>query len=558
MIYLDFYQLDHRPFAIQPDTAFLFWTEQHKSTFDALRDMVVSGAPFTMLTGEIGAGKTLLTNALSRDPDITNQFSICPITLPQCDASVIMAELITTISGSVDADDLWQEVCSSADHMRANDKVPLIIVDEAQKLSGDGAEFLGRLCTGDEGKQPPIQVLLVGQPELRSIVSTPDFRLLKSVLGLSVHLKPLTKKEVGAYINFRLQAAGAPSDAKIFEPETFPLIYKATKGVPRLINKLCEVCLFLASQKGEKKISADTLQELLANYVDPTTMSLTGSITNAEPPSPIITLQEPARKPRPKPEVVEEKPQPAVVKNVTQPPKEERSSKKWLIGGLVATVAYAISPIGPLPQDNGLMIALYGAPQSDDNAALDAPAAPSSPQPEAVALPALEQVHDPANDPAATHFEKAIAATDRQQIAVAYTRAAIRGHSRSAEYLGQLFETGDGVAFAPQVAARWYAVADDATLLKDAPSGDVVVNDAGEVAPLFSTLQDGVAEFIWHGKAELFQLEVGDSEGNAIAGLKTALTAALVSLPDGATQWRLRTNATNATDWIPIVAQQPD
>ena len=551
MIYLDFYQLDHRPFAIQPDSAFLFWTQQHKSTFDALRDKVISGAPFTLLTGEIGAGKTLLTNELFRDPDIDNHFRVCRITLPQRDAAVIMRELIVALDGSADADDLWQEVCASADRLRKTDKAPLVVVDEAQNLSSGGAEFLGRLCTGDAGTQQPIQVLLVGQPELRSIVSTPDFRQLKSVLDLSVHLKPISKKEVGAYIQFRLKAAGAPAKATIFEPETFPLIHKATKGVPRLINKLCEVCLFVMSQKGEKTISASALRDLLENYVDLTTMSLTGGFATTQQPPLVVTLKEPAKKPLPEPtrDAIAAKPKPVVPKTVAQTPEKERGTTKWVLGGLVAAVAFVISPIGPLPKDSSMMTSLYGATQTNDDSARQAAL---------VALPQLQRAYDRPNDPAIAYFEKAIAATDRQQIALAYARAAIRGHGRSAEYLGQLFETGDGVDFAPQVAARWYAVADDATLLKDRPPSDALGNDTGDVTPLFSATQGGNAEFIWQGNAALFQLEVGNSDGDALAALITPLTAALVKLPQAATQWRLRTNVTSATDWVPIITQQPN
>lgn len=562
MLYLDFYQLDHRPFAIQPDSAFLFWTKQHKSTFDAIRDTVLSGAPFTLLTGEIGAGKTLLTNELSTDQDIISHFSICPITLPHRDAPAIMAELITALGGTADADDLWQEICNRADRMRAQNETPLIIVDEAQKLSADGAKVLGRLCAGDDGKEHPMQVLLIGQPELRSIISTPDFRLLKSALGLSIHLKPLTEKEVGAYINFRLQAAGAPADNGIFEPQTFPLIYKATKGVPRLINKLCEVCLFLVSQKGDHTISPEVLRELLSDHIDPTTMSLTGGFMDQKAPTPIITLQEPARKPQQEAIVGQENTEPLVLTRPAQPIKEQPPSKKWIIFGLMGTAAVVLSPIGPLPQNSRVIVALYGAPEM--TTVVTEPleqtpvAAAQTVEANAVRVPPLERAYDPVADPAALYFDQAIAGTDREEIAVAYTRAAIRGHARSALYVGQLFATGDGVMFAPQVAAHWYDVASDVTVLEGTAPQDVRTQEAGEATVLFSTIHEGIGEFIWQGNAQVFHLELGDSQGAIVGDFATVLTAALVSLPAGATHWRLRTNGANANEWTPIGAQHVD
>lgn len=579
MTYLDSFQLERQPFAIQPDPAFLFWSQHHKKIFEALRDQVASSAPLTLLTGETGTGKTLLAQQLLTQLGEDERQRVCMVTNPSDDDAPILKHLIATFQAPKDIDDPWQAIWAGVDHLRAKGISPSVMVDDAHQLSNNSGAVFGRLTTGDRGKMGPVPVLLVGQPGIRQKINQPAFILLKSAVGVPLQLEPLSQDEVGPYINSRLQTAGAPADNDIFEAETLPLIYGSTEGVPYLINKLCGACLFLAGENSEKSISAELLQKALTTY------DATGSqpSTSAKPDD-VIVLQEPAKK-----EVSVAKQssneQPVAMTltaraaETTSPPAVRQGrGKTWLLGAAVAAMVYLFSPFGPLPDDNGLMVTLYGAPdatdlddthlttkpltaaevsQTRDAAASDPMAEPVAVAAEAIALPILKRAYDPATDPAEAYFEEAISSTDREQIAVSYARAAIRGHVRSARYLGQLFETGDGVAFAPEVAAQWYAVADDTTLLEAVSSPDELGN-GGVATALFSSVKNDAAEFVWHGKSNLFQLEIGDGAGTVIAQFKTPLTAALVNLPQNAVSWRVSGDAAAVSDWTPIAGAPAD
>ena len=568
MIYLDKFFLDIRPFAIQPDSAFLYWSEQHETIFAALRREVFSETPFTLLTGEIGSGKTLLINELLDDPKIEKNFRIALIKSAHCEGSVMLSQLCHVFAGEIDAGDPWKTVSAGVKSLRMGGISPLVIVDEAQTLSDEGAQVLGQLTTGSRGDLAPVPVLLVGQPELRGIVNKVAFRTLKRSLGVQMHLKPLSADEVGHYINKRLETAGAPINNGIFDPETFPLIHRATNGVPRMINKLCELCLFLASQRGVKRITASSLRDVLINHVDPESLSYTGGEMVQTPQPSNDDLQEPVVQqpstPRPlptkaqqsAPEPLEPVPTPKSSPKPTpqQPVAKARSGSKrlrnWVIGGAAAaSLAFVLVSNGNDRVELPKIAPLKKVEVDPATATLLQPV----PTHVATPLPTMKRVFDLATDPAQLYFDQAIAALDKTEIKIAYARAAIRGHRRGALYLGQLFETGDGVPFAPNVAEKWYAVSENPTLLNTAMFSSVDDLPTTQLTPLFSTAKNGVAEFIWQGRGGAFQLVIGNADGVAIAQYTTPLTAALVELPPGAKQWRIRTQM--AANWRPINAR---
>lgn len=572
LIYLDQFLLNHRPFAIQPDSAFLYWSKQHETTFAAMRREILAGSTFTLLTGEIGAGKTLLINELLSDPEIDKKYNIALVKSAHCEGSVMLDQLCQAFARTDALGDPWKTVVSGVQELRANGISPLVIIDEAQTLSDEGAAVLGQLTTGNRGQFNPVPVILVGQPELRGIVNNAAFRSLKRSLGLQMHLKPLSAEEVGHYINKRMETAGAPANSGTFEPDTFPMIYRATKGVPRMINKLCELSLFLAAKKGVKTVSAGFLRDVLVNHVDPETLSFTGGGMTAEQPIQIdmdrpVVLQPPAAKQKktsvvsPAAELPALEPTPeTATRSETVPRRKRKRSRRYGVltlligGGAAAGVAFVLIQSG----NQGFVfpktaLVSQDVPNSVTTAVTQSMTQPSESEPIEVSTATLARVYDAAKDPAQPYFDRAIAAFDKTEIKIAYARAAIRGHKRGALYLGQLFETGDGVPFAPDIATRWYAVSDAKSALASPLIEPDTTLPAKQVTLLFSTAENGNGEFIWQGQGSIFHLELGDADGTPIAQYSTPLTAALVGLPAGAVQWRIRTDKT--AKWSPIMPE---
>lgn len=155
---------------------------------------------------------------------------------------------------------------------------------------------------------------------------------------------------------------------------------------------------------------------------------------------------------------------------------------------------------------------------------------------------------------ATTFFLAALESDDPAEVAVNYSRAALRGHTRAASFLAQLYETGDGVPFAPDMAARWYAVAEEPAriLAEDSRAADVVPA-VQSVVPLGAAVVAGTpGEFVWQGVGAQFILELADTDGTAIAFAETPLSAVAVSVPEGTAQWRVRTDGGAETAWQPI------
>ncbi|MEJ6404455.1 ExeA family protein [Yoonia sp. 2307UL14-13] len=520
----------------------------------------------TLLTGETGLGKTLLVQALLADLSKNSEFSPCLISDPRGETAVILNQLVQVFQPPPAIEDPWHAFWAGVDQTRSTGSSAIVIVDDAHLLSNEGAAILGKLATGDRARTIPVPVLLVGQPTTVRRLNLPAFRLLKGASSdASIDLGPLSPDEVGPYIDSRLQKAGAPADNDIFAPETVPMIADATGGVPRQINKLCEVCLFLAGESKATSITAESLRQTLVIYDDMEVPGQHDALDDQSAPSDVIVLQEPQRQqvdtplrenPLLSPPVSPAGPRRGSSR-AAKPRKGRRGTGFAILGIVAIAVIYVLSPFGPLPADNAIMVALYGAPPvtspADRSVATESDVERTQPtaEPDITALPALQRTFDPVADPAGPYYDAAIASTGSQEIAVAYSRAAIRGHTRSALYLGQLFETGDGVTFAPDVAAQWYAVAEDAALLDKAVSPRDLAN-GGAITPLFSAINGTMAEFIWEGNAAMFRLEIGDADGNPIAQFTTPLTAALVEIPPDAVLWRVQTSEQSIADWIPI------
>ena len=164
-------------------------------------------------------------------------------------------------------------------------------------------------------------------------------------------------------------------------------------------------------------------------------------------------------------------------------------------------------------------------------------------------LPAADPA--PPSEDAEIYFVRAIEQTESTAMAVQYARAALRGHETAALYLGQLFDTGDGVAFSPEMARRWYAVSQDADDPQPSAPETHAVEDP-RARPLAGVRQGASVDLVWDGVAAMFHLEFADGSRTPIARFDTPLSAARLTLAPEVAFWRVRADETAASDWTAI------
>jgi general secretion pathway protein A len=236
-MYESYYHLSGKPFQLSPDPTFYYESRVHKRAYAYLEYGLYQGEGFIVITGDVGAGKTTIVRNLLANLD---------------QKKVVAAHLVSTM---LDADDLVRAVCTSFGiPVKGTDKASLLsdlehflkrvaldrkrallIVDEAQNLTPRAIEELRMLSNFQVGDRALLQSFLVGQPELRRIMQSPDMQQLRQRIIASYHLGPLDRAETQAYIEHRLHHVSWSGDPKI-EPEAYDSIFAFTAGIPRRIN----------------------------------------------------------------------------------------------------------------------------------------------------------------------------------------------------------------------------------------------------------------------------------------------------------------------------------
>jgi type II secretory pathway predicted ATPase ExeA len=264
-LYADFFGLRERPFKLAPDPDFIFWSDQHRKAFTVLEYGILTHAPITLVTGEIGAGKTTLVQALLRrlEDDLTVGLV--------SNAQGGRGELLSWVLGSLDIemahDSRYADMFSALqrfllDEYAAGRRVVLIF-DEAQNLSAEGIEELRMLTNINTGKDELIQLILVGQPELRDMVRAPEMRQLAQRISASFHLGRMDGGMVAEYITHRLRHVGG--SGREFTPQACERIAEISEGVPRLVNQLADMSMLYAWSKNSGEIGVGTVESVLAD-----------------------------------------------------------------------------------------------------------------------------------------------------------------------------------------------------------------------------------------------------------------------------------------------------
>ena len=266
-MYEAFYGLSAKPFQLNPDPKFYYASKQHRRAKAYLEYGVSRNEGFIVITGEIGAGKTMVLRSLIEGLNGSN---------------VVTGHLVTTQLGAEDT----LRMVGAAFGFRVKDvpksellitleaflisqtskgKRCLLVVDEAQNLSPRAVEELRMLSNFQFGNQALLQSFLVGQPEFREILQRPEMEQFRQRVAATCHIGPLDQDETRGYIEHRLKCAGSNGKPS-FDPAAFEGIYKATQGIPRRINSVCDRLLLAGFLAGRTHLTAEDVAEVVLEF----------------------------------------------------------------------------------------------------------------------------------------------------------------------------------------------------------------------------------------------------------------------------------------------------
>ncbi|WP_160064564.1 AAA family ATPase [Psychromonas sp. L1A2] len=267
-MYQEFFSLKEQPFSISPDPDFLFLSDRHKEALAHLMYGLIGNGGFVLLTGEVGTGKTTVCRALLKD--ISDDTDIAYILNPAQTEVELLATICDQLKIDYDVDraslkTLFDAISSWMIGNFENGRNAIVLIDEAQHLSFAVLEQLRLLTNIESNNKKPLQVILIGQTELQQKLKENQLRQLAQRITARYHLLPLTLQESEFYIQHRLNVAGATTP--IFETKLLKRIFKYSRGVPRLINLICDRSMLCAYSQNSPKVTAKMI-DLAVKEID--------------------------------------------------------------------------------------------------------------------------------------------------------------------------------------------------------------------------------------------------------------------------------------------------
>ena len=262
-MYEAFYGLRDRPFLMTADPDFLYWSNTHTLAFTMLRYGVMSRAPLTVITGEIGSGKTTLVRHLIND--LGDDVTVGLVSNMQEGRGDLLHWVMMSFDQPFDDTSYvrtFQRLQEFLVENYAEGRRSILIFDEAQNMSPASLEELRMLSNINSDKDELLQIVLVGQPQLRELLRDPALVQVVQRVAADFHIEALGVEDVEAYIEHRLAVAGA--NWRIFPQRTCELIHEATGGIPRLVNSLCDLCLVYGFSDDQKTITEEVLRDFLS------------------------------------------------------------------------------------------------------------------------------------------------------------------------------------------------------------------------------------------------------------------------------------------------------
>jgi general secretion pathway protein A len=269
-MYKAFFNLDRNPFDLTPDPAFLFPTKRHNEALAALYYGVRRHKGFVVLTGEVGTGKTLLLRCLLQLFRLSRDVSYAYLFNSRLSATEFLQYVVSDFGLSASGknkSELLLELCNYVLSRGLRKLTSVLIVDEAHHLSTDILEEVRLLTNLETTTEKLLQIVLVGQPELDEKLDSTRLRQLKQRIALRAQLEPLDANETKGYVERRLHAAGASSSATpVFPAETIAAVYCHSRGIPRLINTICENALLIAYTKQIRSVTPAIIDDIVEDF----------------------------------------------------------------------------------------------------------------------------------------------------------------------------------------------------------------------------------------------------------------------------------------------------
>lgn len=255
-MYLQHFELKEKPFNITPNPQFIFLSKNHKEVFAHLLYGLQSRCGFIEITGEVGAGKTTVLRTLFEQLG-DDEFRLAFIFNPSLSADELLLEVCRELGIEINGNRGAQLLPLINNYLLQENsagRTVVLVIDEAQNLAPAVLEQIRLLSNLETETDKLIQIVLVGQPELAALLDQPNLRQLNQRISVRYHLNPMDFSDTIQYIRHRLQVVGQPEPEKIIPEAALKLIYKHSKGLPRLINILCERALLAAYSEDKETV----------------------------------------------------------------------------------------------------------------------------------------------------------------------------------------------------------------------------------------------------------------------------------------------------------------
>ncbi|MBI1841177.1 MAG: AAA family ATPase [Verrucomicrobia bacterium] len=258
-MYLEFYGLTEPPFSITPNPRFLFYSPRHREAFNHMLYGIRERKGFIQLTGEVGAGKTTLCRALLET--LGKNFSTALILNPILNNDELLRAVAMEFgvkTKGLERLEVLSEINRFLLQESENDRDAVLIIDEAQDLTNESLEQIRLLSNLETNDRKLVQIVLMGQPELRDRLEDYSLRQLRQRITIRYHLTPLSRKELAHYVQHRLTVSGARGVPTFTGPALWR-VYSYSKGIPRLVNALCDKCLLAGFVRQSDQIDFGTV-----------------------------------------------------------------------------------------------------------------------------------------------------------------------------------------------------------------------------------------------------------------------------------------------------------
>ena len=263
-MYEYYYGFKEKPFQINPDPNFLYLSPNHDHALKYLEYGIERNVGIILLTGEVGSGKTTLIQYLRQQ--IGQNLELAVLSNTNLSADQLLAYILIELNVEPNANGKAHNLNLFKNYLKSlnnEERRIILIVDEAQNLPRDALEEVRMLSNFQADEGLPLQIFLVGQPELRTILRSPGMHQIRQRISFNYHLNGLNREETRNYIEYRLEKAGANRNP--FTPEAVELIFQSTTGIPRSINILCDSALLYGFAEEVETVDADIVKSVLSD-----------------------------------------------------------------------------------------------------------------------------------------------------------------------------------------------------------------------------------------------------------------------------------------------------